>query len=144
MSKKRATTISQQLHRAIRDSGLTSYPLRMDSRTKPKKYPPPALATALDVRQRQTAAGVRKERCMNVRIIPHKRDKTKWAVDYRCPITKKRKYESFDTKAEAKDRKKELEGQYATGKYRPVHRRAWAEFIAEYEDKILNHQRYQT
>ena len=35
MSKKRTTTISQQLHRAIRDSGLTSYRLGMDSGTKP-------------------------------------------------------------------------------------------------------------
>lgn len=74
---------------------------------------------------------------MNVRVIPHKRDNSKWAVDYRCPVTKKRKYESFDTKREAVDRKKELEGKEAKGEYRPLHRRTWAEFRAEFESKLL-------
>jgi integrase len=81
---------------------------------------------------------------MNVRVIPHKRDKSKWAVDYRCPVTKKRKYESFETKKEATDRKKELEGDEAKGTYRPMHRRTWAEFIAEYRAKILDHQKPET
>jgi len=61
---------------------------------------------------------------MNVRVIPHKRDKSKCAVDYRCPVTKKRKYESFDTKKEAVARKKELEGDCSKGTYRPMHRRS--------------------
>ena len=81
---------------------------------------------------------------MNVRVIPHKRDKTKWAVDYRCPVMKKRKYESFASKKEALARKKELEGKEATGEYRPLHRRTWAEFVAEYREKVLSHKKWKT
>lgn len=77
---------------------------------------------------------------MNVRVREHKRGNGKWAVDYYCPVTKKRKYESFDTKPAAVARKKELEGKAATGEYRPLHKRTWAEFKTEYQEKILNHQ----
>lgn len=76
---------------------------------------------------------------MNVRVIPHKRDKSKWAVDYYCPVTTKRKYESFASRKEATARKKELEGKAATGEYRPLHRRTWAEFVGEYREKVLAH-----
>jgi Phage integrase SAM-like domain len=76
---------------------------------------------------------------VNVRVIEHKRGNGKWAIDFYCPITKRRKYENFDTKKEAVDRKRELEGKEAKGEYRPLHRRTWAEFIAEYQEKILNH-----
>lgn len=73
---------------------------------------------------------------MNVRVVPHKRGRGKWAVDYRCPVTKKRKYESFGSKRAAVARKKSLEGEHASGKYRPLHATTWAEFIAEYREKV--------
>jgi len=65
-------------------------------------------------------------------------------VDYRCPVTKKRKYESFDTKKAAVARKQELEGKAATGEYRPLHRRTWSEFVAEYREKVLDHKKLKT
>lgn len=73
---------------------------------------------------------------MNVRVVPHKRGRGKWAVDYRCPVTKKRKYESFDSKKAAVARKKKLEGEHASGTYRPLHAMSWSEFISEYRDKV--------
>lgn len=81
---------------------------------------------------------------MNVRVRPHKRGNGKWAVDYYCPATHHRKYESFDSKQEAVARKKELEGKEAKGEYRPLHKRTWAEFIAEYREKVLNHKKLKT
>src|SRR5262245_54391914 len=81
---------------------------------------------------------------MNVRVIPHKRGNGKWAVDYRCPMTRKRKYESFDTQKQAVARKKELEREDVKGTYRPLHRRTWAEFVEEYRAKILPRQKPKT
>jgi integrase len=59
-------------------------------------------------------------------------------------VTKKRKYESFDSKKAAIARKQELEGKAATGEYRPLYRRTWAEFKAEYCEKVLVHSAYKT
>jgi len=73
---------------------------------------------------------------MNVRVVPHKRGRGKWAVDYRCPVTKKRKYESFASKKAAVARKKKLEGEHASGTYRPLHAMTWPDFVAEYREKV--------
>ena len=73
---------------------------------------------------------------MNVRVVPHKRGRGKWAVDYRCPVTKRRKYESFGSKREAVARKKKLEGEHAGGTYRPLHATTWREFVDEYREKV--------
>ena len=81
---------------------------------------------------------------MNVRVVPHKRGRGKWAVDYRCPVTKKRKYESFGSKRAAVARKKKLEGEHAAGTYRPVHAITWSEFIEEYRDKVQSGKKHNT
>jgi len=78
---------------------------------------------------------------VKVRVIPHKRGNGKWAVDYYCPVTRKRRYESFPTKRQAIARKKELEGKAATGEYVPVERRTWTEFRTEYEQRVLKLKR---
>jgi integrase len=98
---------------------------------------------------------------MNVRVIPHKRTfaplvkqlgkeqalkqyRGPWAVDYYCPVTKKRKYERFDTQKQAVARKRELEGKQATGEYRPLHRRTWTEFVERFRRTVLANAKHKT
>lgn len=59
-------------------------------------------------------------------------------------MTRKRKYESFETKKEAITRKKELEGDDARGTYRPLHKRTWAEFTEQFRKTILETAKHKT
>jgi integrase len=98
---------------------------------------------------------------MNVRVIPHKptftplakrlgrmqaqeQYKGPWAVEYRCPVTKKRKYESFATKKEAIAKKKEFEGDDSKGTYTPLHKRTWTEFVKQFRETMLANVAHKT
>ncbi len=62
--------------------------------------------------------------------------KAPWSIGWLDPATNKRKAETIGNKTAAKDAAEKLRAELVSGRYKPLAKKKWADFRAEYEESI--------